>query len=168
MSRSANLLGPLFLASAAALSLSAAEPRFGLQGALALPQADLTDSANPGLQFGGHAKWDFGQGHGLLARADLTFFGRKDGTSASSLGGGADYTYHLDRNARGFYLLAGASVLNYHYRFGNNTRTGSALGPEVGGGFDVDRNLGFQVRYTVHDLSNASLGSLNLGVTYTF
>ena len=168
MSHATRLIVPLLLATATGFVLSAAEPRFGLQGALALPQADLSTSANPGLQFGGHAQWAFGQGHGLLARVDLTLYGQRNGTNASSLGGGADYTYHFDRNDRGFYFLAGATVLDYHYKFGNFTQTSNGLGVEVGGGYDVDRNLGFQLRYTTHSIDRATLGSLNLGVSYTF
>jgi hypothetical protein len=53
-----------------ALSLSAQDVRFGVQGALALPDNDLTDNADAGLQLGGHVRWDFGRGHGVMAPGD--------------------------------------------------------------------------------------------------
>lgn len=160
----------VMLAIASGAFLAAATPQWGVQGALAFPQGDLSDSASVGLQGGGHARWDFGQGHGLMARGDLTLYGQRHGFSDDSLGIAADYTYHLDRNRRGLYFLGGLSLVDYHWdaRDGRS-HTDTVLGPDLGVGYDLNRNVGLQGRYTFHSASgSSSLDSLNLGVTYTF
>ena len=153
---------------AAGATLAADPPRFGVQAALAQPMGDLSDTASLGLQAGGHVQWDFGRGHGLVARADLTSYGTNDGYSRTSLGLGAEYTFHPERRPHGFYVLGGLSLMDYHLSFADASRTDSGLGLSLGGGYDANRNLGFQVRYTSHSMDGATLGSLNAGVTYTF
>ena len=148
--------------------LSAEDARFGVQGALSFPTNDLTDTANPGIQVGGHALWDFGRGHGLMARADLGLYGSKDGFSTTSLGGGADYTYHIDRNGRGLYFLGGVTFISFNTSGYGHSSSSNGLGIDVGVGYDLDRHLGFQARYMTHNIDSATLSSLNLGVTYTF
>ena len=148
-------------------ALSAQDVRVGVQGALAFPANDLTDVANLGLQLGGHARWDFGRGHGLMARLDVTLYGSKDGASTTSFGGGADYTYHVDHDRRGLYLLAGATLTSYSVS-GGGTASRSGLGLDVGAGYDLTRNLGLQLRYTTHSLDGATMSSLNLGATWSF
>ena len=163
----AMLTSILVLASSACLF--AQDPQWGVQGALSLPAGDLTDSAAPGLQGGAHLRWDFGNGHGLMARGDLTLFGQKEGYSSSSFGVGADYTYHVERNRRGLYFLAGLAVVNYHwYQDDGTPRNDADLGLALGVGYDLDRHVGFQARYTTSSGAGSSLDALNLGVTYTF
>jgi len=147
---------------------SAAEPVFGVQGALAFPVNDLTNVANLGLQAGGHGRWDFGGGHGLMARADVTVFGSKDGASTTSFGAGADYTWHPDRNRRGVYLLGGVSLMSYGISFHGHSDSKNGLGLDLGVGYDFDRHMGIQARYTTHNIDHATLATLNLGVTYAF
>ena len=151
-----------------ALSLSAQDVRFGVQGALAIPSGDLSDNADAGLQLGGHAKWDFTHGHGLMARIDTTFFGQNDGVNVTNLGVAADYTYHFERRQRGLYLLVGLSDQNYHTSFDGYSRNDNGLGLDFGAGYDLDRHTGLQARYTSTSISNATDSALNLGVTYTF
>jgi hypothetical protein len=160
-----SLLPALLLATGAA---HAAEPAFGFQGALALPTGDLSDMAGLGLQAGGHARWDFGRGHGIMARADATFYGSKHGVTTSSLAAAGDYTYHLDQNRRGLYFLAGISFINYSHSWNGVSNSNNGLGFDIGAGFDLDKHLGLQARYTSHNLDSIGYGSLNLGVTYTF
>lgn len=151
-----------------ALTLSAQEVRFGVQGALSFPANDLTDNANTGLQGGGHVRWDFKQGHGLVARADLTLFGRNDGVDVSDLAVAADYTYHFERRQRGLYVLAGLSEHNYRTSFHGDSRNDGGLGLDLGAGYDLDRRFGLQARYTTNNFSDMTYSALNLGVTYTF
>ena len=151
-----------------ALALSAQGVRFGVQGALSLPANDLADNADTGLQLGGHARWDFRNGHGLMARADATFFGQNDGVDVSSLAVAADYTYHFERRQRGLYVLAGLAQQNYRTSFHGDSQNDSGLGFDLGAGYDLDRNLGLQARYTTTNVSDATYSALNLGVTYTF
>lgn len=158
----------ILVAALAGAPLAAQTPRFGLQGALATPIGDLSDFANLGLQIGGHGRWDFGQGHGLMGRADLTFYGTRNDFNASSLGIGADYTFHPDRNPRGLYFLAGVSVQEYRLDHPERNYNDSGLGIDLGVGYDLNRNLGLQGRVTTHPFKNSTMTALNLGVTYTF
>ncbi len=158
----------VILAMGSALALSAQDVRFGVQGALSLPTNDLSDNASTGLQLGGHAKWDFRHGHGLMARADLTFYGQTNSISVNTIAAAADYTYHFEQSQRGLYLLAGLSQQNYHTSFPNFSRNDSGLGIDFGAGYDLDRHLGLQARYTTNSYSNVTYSALNLGATYTF
>jgi hypothetical protein len=166
--RITSALLPILLTALAGIPLAAQNVRFGVQGALALPVGDLGDSANLGLQLGGHARWDFGQGHGLLGRADLNLYGSRNNFSSSSLGLGADYTYHLERTLHGLYFLAGLSLQDYHMDHSDHSFNDSGLGIDLGAGYELNRNLGLQVRYTSHSFNHSTLSALNLGVTYTF
>lgn len=158
----------VILAMGGALALSAQDVRLGVQGALSLPTSSLSDNASTGLQLGGHAKWDFRGGHGLMARADLTFYGQTNSISVNAIGVAADYTYHFEPSGRGPYLLAGLSQQNYRTSFPGYSRNDSGLGIDLGGGYELDRNLGLQARYTTNSYSNVTYSALNLGVTYTF
>ena len=158
------------LALASAALLAGATPRYGVQGALALPEGDLSDTSSAGIQVGGHALWDFGRGHGIMGRADLTLYSQHHDESNTSLGVGADYTYHVEGRRHGFYLLGGLSLMDYHWSsLDDRSHTDTSLGPDLGVGYDLDRNFGVQARYTFHTGAESSdLNSLNLGVTYTF
>jgi hypothetical protein len=159
----------LILTLGTAFSLAAAEPHFGAQAALAFPVSDLGDDGYVGLQLGGHGRWYFKNGHGLMARADVSFYGSNKGTDVTGWGVGADYTFHVDQRPTGVYLLAGLSHINYHASYSNRTWNDGNLGINLGAGYDLDSHLGLQVRYTSTSLDhNRTYGSLNLGATYTF
>lgn len=151
-----------------ALSLSAQSVRFGVQGGVSLPSNDLSNNAYLGLQLGGHLKADFGEGHGLMGRVDLTFFSQNSGVNVTDTALAADYTYHFERRQRSAYLLAGLSQQNYHTSFQNYSVNDSGVGIDLGAGYDLDRHLGLQARYTTNSFSNYNYAALNLGVTYTF
>ena len=159
---------PMALLAAGGILQSAEPPRFGVQGAISAPAGDLSDSSNLGLQLGGHAKWDFRYGQGLMARADLTLYGAKDGISTTAFGGGADYLYHVDQDQLGFYLLAGLTFLNYNFSGANHPDSSSGFGVDAGVGYDLDEHVGGQVRFTSHNQDGSTLSALNFGVTYTF
>ena len=157
------------LLAGTALSLAAQDVQFGVQGGISLPAADMSDRASLGLTGGGHARWDFGQGHSLMARADLNLFNSNSGNNVTALGVAADYTYHLERRPVGFYFLAGLNQESFHTSFNAGpSRSDSSLGIDVGAGYDLDRHLGFQGRYTTNSFNNLSYAALNLGVTYSF
>jgi hypothetical protein len=158
----------LILALGSSLALSAQNPDMGVQAALSLPTNDLSDNANFGLQMGGHLQWDFHGGHGLMARADLTFYTSNHGTSVNNLAAAADYTYHFETQHHGPYVLAGLSLANYHTSFPNSSHNDSGLGIDLGGGYELDRHLGLQARYTSNSTSPGTYSALNLGVTYKF
>jgi len=158
----------LFLVMGSALALSAQTPRFGVQAGLSMPTNSLGDNANAGLQLGGHAKWDFKRGHGVMGRADLTFYGQNHDIDVTNLAAAADYTYHLEGGQQGVYLLGGLSLQNYHTSFPATSRNNSGLGLDLGAGYDLDRHLGLQARYTTTSFSDFTYAALNLGVTYTF
>lgn len=158
----------LILTLGSSLALAAQTPEVGVQAALSLPSNDLSDKANTGLQLGAHVNWDFRGGHGLTARADLTFYGSNNGASVNDLAVAADYTYHFDQRQTGPYVLAGISQQNYHTGFPASSRNDNGLGIDLGGGYDFDRHLGVQARYTTNSVNAGTYSALNLGVTYTF
>jgi hypothetical protein len=151
-----------------ALTLAAAEPHFGVQGALSLPVNNLSNNAYVGFQAGGHGRWYFEQGHGLMARADMTLYSPNGGTNVTDLGVAADYTYHLERSPVGVYLLAGLSQNSFHTSFSDRSRNDSGLGWDLGAGYDLDHHTGVQVRYVTHSFSGLTYSAFNVGVTYTF
>ena len=163
-----TLILPVLALSFAAMPLAAQEARFGVQGAIAFPTGDLGDNADLGLQLGGHVRWNFGSGHGLMARADLTSYGSKDGVDTSSFALGADYTYHVDQDQSGLYFLAGLSFQDCHRDFPDGSITDNGLGLDLGVGYDLNQHLGLQARVTSQSADNGNLTALNLGVTYTF
>ena len=151
-----------------ALSLSAQSVRFGVQAAVSLPTNDLTNNAYFGLQMGGHAKADLSEGHGIMARADVAFYSQNNDYNVSNYALAADYTYHFERNQIGPYVLAGVSQQVYHTSLHGLDTNDSGLGIDLGAGFDVDRNVGLQVRYTTNSFNSYNYAAVNLGVTYTF
>jgi hypothetical protein len=152
----------------AALSLCAEDVRFGLQGALAIPSADLSNNGSLGIQGGGHAKWNIGEGHGLMPRADLNIYTAHNGVNVTGLSLACDYTYHVERSASGFYLLAGVNEATYHTSFSNHSTNDTSLGIDLGVGYDYDKHLGLQARYMTNSFNSVTYGALNVGVSYTF
>jgi hypothetical protein len=151
-----------------AVSLSAQDFRLGVQGAVSVPTGDLNDNASMGLQLGGHVRMDLRGGHGLMGRADLTFYGQNNSISVNDLAVAVDYTYHVERRQQGFYVLAGLSQQNFHTSFPGSSRNDNGLGIDLGAGYDLDRHLGLQARYTSNSFTDLTYSALNLGVTYTF
>jgi hypothetical protein len=121
-----------------------------------------------GLQLGGHARMDLRGGNGLIGRVDLTFYGKNNSISVNDLAFGVDYTYHFERRQEGLYVLAGLSQQNYHTGFPGYSQNNNGLGIDLGVGYDLDRHLGLQARYTTNSFSNVTYAALNVGVTYTF
>lgn len=159
----------MILTLGTAFSLAAAEPHFGAQAALSFPVSTLNDNSSVGLQLGAHGRWYFQAGHGLMGRADLAFYGSNHSTSVTGFALGADYTYHLERRQTGPYVLAGLSHASYHTSFPGHSDNDSALGINLGAGYDLDSHLGLQARFTTHSLGGGkTYGALNLGATYTF
>ena len=115
-----------------AVSLSAQSVRFGVQGALSLPDNDLSDNADLGIQAGGHARFDLGRGHGVMARADLASYSQNNSTHVTNLAIAADYTYHFEQRQRGIYVLGGIAQQNYHTSFPGDSRNDSGLGFDLG------------------------------------
>ena len=163
-----RLMLPVLLCASAGMAPAVEDARFGIQGAVSVPWADLSDNANLGIQFGGHGRWDFGQGHGLKGRVDLAYYGQKFDISTSSLGLGADYTFHFDRHQRGLYWLGGVSIANYSRNTPSGKLNDNGLGVDLGLGYDLNRNLGIEARLTRHAFDQATMTALNLGVSYTF
>jgi len=159
---------PTLLLVLGAVSLSAGDVRFGVQAALAFPMGDLSDGANLGLQGGGHAVLDLGQGHGLMGRVDLTLYSKKNDTNVTALGIAADYTYHFNQNQTGPYALAGLCHTNFNPSAVHNPASDNGFGIDLGVGYDVDRNLGYQARITSNSVDHGTMTSLNLGITYRF
>ena len=99
---------------------------------------------------------------------DLAYYGQKFDISTSSLGLGADYTFHFDRHQRGLYWLGGVSIANYSRNTPSGKLNDNGLGVDLGLGYDLNRNLGIEARLTRHAFDQATMTALNLGVSYTF
>lgn len=151
-----------------ALPLAAAEVDFGVQAAASLPTSNLSDNAYVGVQGGGHMRWDFSHGHGIMFRADLAVYPQNGGTSVNGFAVAADYTYHLEGHHTGLYVLGGLSQASYHTSFSSYSRSDSGLGFDVGAGYDIDRHVGLQARYTSYSFTGLTYSAMNVGVTYTF
>lgn len=151
-----------------ALSLAAAEVDFGVQAAASLPTSNLSDNAYVGVQVGGHMRWDFSHGHGIMVRADAVLYPQNNGNSVNGFAVAADYTYHLERRQTGLYVLGGLSEASYHTSYPGSSRSDSGLGFDLGAGYDIDRHAGLQLRYTSYSFSGLTYSALNVGVTYTF
>jgi len=154
--------------SLGSVAMSAGDVRLGVQAALAFPVGDLGDGANPGVQGGGHAAWDLGEGHGIMGRADLTLYSKKNDTNITAFGVAGDYTYHFNRNQTGPYVLAGISYTNFNPSAVGSHGSDSGFGLDMGGGYELDRHLGLQARLTTNSADHGTMTSLNLGVTYRF
>ena len=151
-----------------ALSLCAEDVRFGVQAGLAIPAADLSNNGSLGIEAGGHAKWNIGNGHGLMPQANINIYTANHSVNVTGLSLACDYTYHVEQRPTGFYLLAGLNEATYHTSWSNHSSNDTSLGIDLGLGYDLDRHMGMQARYTSNSFNSVTYGALNVGVTYTF
>ena len=152
--RSRTLLLPILCAGL--LPLAAQDFQLGVQGAVAFPGGDLQDAAGPGLQLGGHLRWNFGQGHGLMARVDWTSFGDHDGVSTFPAPPWRPTTPTISTAPSGVYLLPGCHA-DLPPGLPGRPVNNSGLGLDLGLGYDLDRHLGLQARMTSSSMDHATL-----------
>jgi opacity protein-like surface antigen len=139
--------------------------KFGILGAISLPQSDLKDfvDSKMGFGIGLNGAFDLKNGHVLEPRVDyLThkgseddFYGHKaDSTTARQLYAGVDYNYYVSGKAfQGFYLDAGLGFTQVWAEATNDASGYSASTSKgtfylaLGGGYAFTPNAAIEVRY---------------------
>jgi hypothetical protein len=174
-----NALIPKVLAVLAAAALQAEAPRYGVQGLVNIPLADLRDyvDSKPGPGIGIHGTFDLGDGHMVRPRLDYTIYPEaafatvKQTATQASLG--ADYLYFLSGRPEGLYLSGGVAAMRWSFETNAaGLRTSGhtiKLGFAAGVGYQWNATLGTEARI-VHSAiaSDFQADALQLGVTVRF
>jgi hypothetical protein len=175
---------------------------FGVKVSDSDPQGATTKgSIKWGTEVGGFAQYDLGNNHGLLANIDVSTNGIHDCNSNNTIENpklcnkkiltttvGINYTYHIKfrKQNSGTYLLAGVDVQKISFKGEQQTtatniykgHSTNAIGYKIGSGTNINKHIGTQLFYSVHNYKHAiSMSdkkhnfrkkSLNLGLTYKF
>jgi len=172
------------------MAAKAEEPRFGLQLHANFPTGDLKTAVDskPGAGLGAHVTFDLGGGHLLRPRLDGVFFPESDlhgfKTKASDLSLGVDYLYFPRGKPEGLYLTAGLGLHRWKvdtttpaqpplWPAGSDSQTSSRFGYSAGLGYNFNRSVGSELRYTSSHYANRtawdpSANAVQAGVTYRF
>lgn len=172
-------LTTLALLTAAALSLQAEAPRYGVQGLVNIPLGDLKTyvDSKPGPGFGVHGTFDLGDGHMLRPRLEYGVFPEASFASlkqtATSLSLGGDYLYFITGRPEGLYLTGGLSAMRWSFETTVGTLKATSnttkLGLAAGVGYQWNATVGTEARY-VHSriASDFQADMLQGGVTIRF
>ena len=150
--------------------------RYGAQLSTITPTGSLAHSeSKQGIGIGGFVDYDVCKGHTVVAELNANCLGSRDDKNVSTINLGANYKMQINQ-IDGVYGLVGidaertrdrkvvgegdAAVREHSY---NNK-----IGYTVGAGYDLNKNLGVQVRYNTHSYGKHTKGAASLGVTYTF
>lgn len=172
-------LSILAILAAAALSLQAEAPRFGVQGLVNVPLDDLKTyvDSKPGPGVGVHGTFDLGDGHVLRPRLDYcvypeaSFASVKQTASYLSLGG--DYLYFIAGKPEGLYLTAGLSAVRWSFEHkdplfkvsSNTTKVGFAAGV----GYQWNATVGTEARWLHSQVASGfTADALQAGITIRF
>jgi hypothetical protein len=172
-------LSTLAILTAAALSLQAEAPRYGVQGLVNIPLSDLKTYADskPGPGIGVHGTFDLGDGHMLRPRLDYSVFPEASFATvkqtASYLSVGGDYLYFIAGKPEGFYLTGGLSAMRWSFEHKDaltkvNSNT-TKFGVAAGVGYQWNATVGTEARW-VHSrvASEFQADALQAGVTIRF
>lgn len=176
--KTASLLALAGLA-AACMSLPAETPRYGVQGLVNIPLADLKDyvDSKPGPGVGVHGTFDMGDGHMLRPRLDYILYPEasfatvKQKATAMSLGG--DYLFFIAGKPEYLYFTAGFAGVRWAFehkdaltKVSSNT---TKVGLSIGLGYQWNATVGTEARY-VHSriASTFKADCLQAGVTIRF
>ncbi|WP_243303259.1 outer membrane beta-barrel protein [Geothrix oryzisoli] len=176
-----KISSPLTLAvlAAAALSLRAEAPRYGVQGLVNIPLGDLKDfvDSKPGPGVGVHGTFDLGDGHMLRPRLDYSVFPEASfgslKQSAWDLSLGGDYLYFIAGKPEGLYVTGGLAVVRWSFEtkdaFTKVTANTTKLGLAAGVGYQWNATVGTELRYTYSKVdSGFTADGLQAGVTIRF
>ncbi len=166
-------------ALAAALSLQAEAPRYGVQGLVNVPLGELKTyvDSKPGPGIGIHGTFDFGDGHMLRPRLDFSVFPEASFTTikqtATSLSLGGDYLYFIAGKPEGLYFTGGLSAVRWSFetKVGSLKSTSSTtkFGIAAGVGYQWNATVGTEARYLHSRVSSDFQGdALQAGVTVRF
>ncbi|HEY3401046.1 MAG TPA: outer membrane beta-barrel protein [Geothrix sp.] len=172
---------PVILAilAAAALSLQAEAPRYGVQGLVNIPLGDLKDfvDSKPGPGVGVHGTFDLGDGHMLRPRLDYTLYPEASFASvkqsATSLSLGGDYLYFIAGKPEGLYLTGGLAAMRWSFEskdaLSKVTSNTTKLGLAIGAGYQWNATVGTEARYVHSRIARGfQADALQAGVTIRF
>jgi len=164
---------------AAALSLQAEAPRYGVQGLVNIPLGDLKTyvDSKPGPGIGVHGTFDLGDGHMLRPRLDYSVFPEASFATvkqtASSLSLGMDYLYFIAGKPEGLYLTGGLSAMRWSFEHKDalskvSTDT-TKFGLAAGVGYQWNATVGTEARFLRSRVSSEfQANALQAGVTVRF
>ena len=150
--------------------------RYGAQLSTVTPIGHFAHSeSKQGIGIGGFANYCIDDSHIIIARLDINRLGSRDGKDVSTINLGANYKMQINQ-IDGAYGLVGADVERARAReiVGKGDAAvrehsyNNKIGYTVGAGYDLNKNLGVQVRYNIHSYNKESRGAASLGVTCTF
>jgi opacity protein-like surface antigen len=146
----------------AAAPLKAQDFRYGAQVSVVNPMGDLSDISRTGFGAAFLVEMGLAPNMAIRGKADYLIFGEKTHgqdfkTSASLFSVMADCIYSFDTLDHGFFGVVGISSLNATAKLsgileegeGHSTVTNSesGLGFSVGAGYNINRNMGVEVKY---------------------
>jgi hypothetical protein len=164
---------------AASLPLQAESPRYGIQGAFAIPLGDLKDytDSKPGPGVGIHGTFDLGDGSMVRPRLDYATFPEAAFASlkqtASTLSLGGDYLYFTEGKPEGFYVTAGLAIMRWSFEtkdaLTKTTDNTTKFGVSAGVGYQWNATLGTEARFIHSRISSQfNANALQGGVTIRF
>ena len=177
---SLTTLSTLAILAAAALSLHAEAPRYGVQGLVNIPLGDLKEyvDSKPGPGFGVHGTFDLGDGHMLRPRLDYSLFPEASFATikqtATSLSLGGDYLYFIAGKPEGLYLTAGIAAVRWSLQqkapgLPDATHNTTKFGVAAGVGYQWNATVGTEARWLHSSLSSGfKADALQAGVTIRF
>jgi len=164
-----------------ALSLQAEAPRYGVQGLVNIPLADLKTyvDSKPGPGFGIHGTFDLSDGHMVRPRLDYSLFPEASFATvkqtATSLSLGADYLYFIAGKPEGFYFTAGLSAVRWSLQeknspiIGDTTTNTTKFGLAAGVGYQWNATVGTEARWLRSRVASGfKADALQAGVTIRF
>jgi opacity protein-like surface antigen len=170
----------LAILAAAALSLQAEAPRYGVQGLVNIPLGDLKEyvDSKPGPGFGVHGTFDLGDGHMLRPRLDYSLFPEASFAAikqtATSLSLGGDYLYFIAGKPEGLYLTAGIAAVRWSLKekapgLPDTTNNTTKFGVAAGFGYQWNATVGTEARWLHSSLgSGFKADAVQAGVTVRF
>lgn len=164
---------------AAALSLQAEAPRYGVQGLVNIPLGDLKTyvDSKPGPGIGVHGTFDLGDGHMLRPRLDYSLFPEASFATvkqtATSLSLGGDYLYFLAGKPEGLYFTGGLSAVRWSFetKIGTfkSTSDTTKFGVAAGVGYQWNATVGTEARFLRSRVSSGfQADALQAAVTIRF
>lgn len=173
-------LTTLAVLAAAALSLQAEAPRYGVQGLVSIPLGDLKEyvDSKPGPGFGVHGTFDLGDGHMLRPRLDYSLFPEASFAAikqtATTLSLGGDYLYFIAGKPEGLYLTAGVAAVRWSLKeqapgLPDTTNNTTKFGVAAGAGYQWNATVGTEARWLHSSLgSGFKADAVQVGVTIRF
>jgi opacity protein-like surface antigen len=150
------ICGGFIAALVAAAPLKAQDFRFGVQGSVVNPMGDLSDIGSTGFGAAFLAEMGLTPNMAIRGKVDYLLFGEKSygqgvKNTPSTFAVTADCIYCLETLNHGFFGVVGISSLSTSSEVSGGgssiTVSESGLGFSVGAGYNINRNMGFELKY---------------------